>query len=110
MRTLVKRLVTAVLLMAFAGAPSLARATTVDPARATPPAVVETTAASALGSAPAGAAIERGGRVRRARGGEARAREVRRRACGNLHWQRNAADRVDRRAHRVGSLACRPTC
>ena len=55
MSTLVKRLVTAVLLLAFAGAPSLARAAPIDPAPGTPPAVVETTAASTLGSARAGA-------------------------------------------------------
>lgn len=55
MRTFVKRLVTAVFLLGFAGAPSLARAATVNPAPAIPPAVVETTAASPVGSAPPGA-------------------------------------------------------
>ena len=55
MRTLVKRLVAAVLLLAFAGTPSLARAATISQAPA-PPAVVETTAASPGGPARTGAA------------------------------------------------------
>ena len=50
-----KRLVAAVLLLAFAGAPSLARAAAIEAAPGTPAAVVETTAASSLGSAPVGA-------------------------------------------------------
>ena len=50
-----KRLVAAALLLAFAGAPSLARAAALDPAPRTPAAVVETTAASSLGSAPVSA-------------------------------------------------------
>lgn len=50
-----KRLVAAVLLLAFAGAPSLARAAAIDPAPGTPPAVAGTTGASPLGSAPVGA-------------------------------------------------------
>jgi hypothetical protein len=56
MRTLVKRLMTAVLLLAFAGAPSLARAGTINTAAAEPPAIVETAGAAPLRSAAAGAA------------------------------------------------------
>jgi hypothetical protein len=51
--TVVKRLVAAVLLLAFAGAPSLARAAAINPAPGTPAIVVETTAASPQGSPPA---------------------------------------------------------
>ena len=56
MRTLVKRLMTAVLLLAFAGAPSLARAGTINTAPAAPPPVAERTGAPPLRSTPAGAA------------------------------------------------------
>lgn len=52
MKPLLKRVMTAGLLLAFAGAPSLARAATID----TTPAVAETTGAPPLGSTRPGAA------------------------------------------------------
>ena len=55
MTTLMKRLMTAVLLLAFAGAPSLARAGTINTAPAAPAAAVETPAGPPASSAPASA-------------------------------------------------------
>jgi hypothetical protein len=56
MKTRLKRMMMAVLLLAFAGAPSLARAGTINTAPAAPPPVVETTGAPPLGSTTACAA------------------------------------------------------
>jgi hypothetical protein len=55
MTTLMKRLMTAVLLLAFAGAPSLARAGTINNAPAAPAAALETPGEPPVSSAPAGA-------------------------------------------------------
>ena len=51
-----KRLMAAAVLLAFASAPSLARAGTINSAPATPAAVVETSGETPVGSTPAGAA------------------------------------------------------
>jgi hypothetical protein len=58
MNTLLKRLMTAALLLAFAGAPSLARAGTIDTAPAAPPPVGERSGAPPLRSMPAAAASD----------------------------------------------------
>ena len=56
MKTRLKRMMMAVLLLAFAGAPSLARAGTINTAPAAPPPVIETAGAPPLGSTSTGAA------------------------------------------------------
>jgi hypothetical protein len=56
MRTLLKRLMTALLLLAFAGAPSLARAGTINPAPIAPAGVVETPGESPVSAPPPSAA------------------------------------------------------
>ncbi len=55
MTTLMKRLMTAVLLLAFAGAPSLARAGTINSVPSAPAASVETPGETPASSAPASA-------------------------------------------------------
>ncbi len=56
MTSLMKRLMTGVLLLAFAGAPSLARAGTINTAPTAPAAVAETRGEPPIGSTPATAA------------------------------------------------------